>query len=168
MSEEVFRWVITVGVGVSSLMTLVTTVAMLALYRTSKRMEAKVEPLVDKAGPILDRARSIVDDAGPKISDMLDKAGEMTASAREQVARIDGLVSETTERIRLQIDHVDAVVADTVSRVQETTAAVQETLLKPVREVHGVVSGLRAAISALARGNCASVDHATQDEEMFI
>ena len=35
-------------------------------------------------------------------------------------------------------------------------------------EVNGVVSGLRAAFSTLARGNRASVDHATQDEEMFI
>ena len=56
----------------------------------------------------------------------------------------------------------------TVERVQETTAAVQHTILKPVREVNGVVSGVRAAISVLARGNRASVDHATQDEEMFI
>ena len=60
------------------------------------------------------------------------------------------------------------MVADTVEKVQETTAAVQHTILKPVREVNGVVSGVRAAISVLARGNRASVDHATHDEEMFI
>ena len=168
MSEDVFRWVITAGIGLSWLTTLVTAVAMLGVYRTSKRMEERVRPLIDKAGPILDTARSIVDDARPKIEDMIDKAAEMTATAREQVARLDALVSETTERARIQIERIDVMVGDTVDRVQETTAAVQSTILRPVREVNGVVNGVRAAISTFARRNRASVDHATQDEEMFI
>jgi len=168
MSEEAFRWVITVGVALSALMTMITTGAMFAVYRTSKRIEEKVTPLFDKAGPIVDKARTVVDEASPKIQDMLDKVSEMTTRARDQVERLDILITETADRARLQIDHIDAVVGDTVNRVQETTAAVQHTVLAPVREVNGVVSGLRAAISSFARGNRASVDHATQDEEMFI
>lgn len=168
MSEDTFRWVIAVGVGLGCLMTLVMAGAMLAIYRTSRRLEERANPLLDKTGPILDKARSIVDQADPKIRDMMDKAQEMTVMAREQVQRLDALVTETTERARLQIDRIEVVVDDTVSRVQETTHAVQSTILKPVREVNGVVSGLRAAISTLGRRNRASVDHATQDEEMFI
>lgn len=168
MSEDVFRWVITAGVALSWLTIIVMAGAMFGVYRTSKRIEEKVNPLIDKAGPILDRARSVVDDAGPKIRDILDRVTEMTNAAREQVQRLEELVGETTDRARLQLDRIDAVVEDTMSKVQETTAAVQGTILKPVREVNGVVSGLRAAIAALARRNRASVDHATQDEEMFI
>ncbi|HTM47900.1 MAG TPA: hypothetical protein VL285_04440 [Bryobacteraceae bacterium] len=168
MSEDVFRWVITGGVALSSLMTAVMAIAMLSLYRTSKRMEERVVPLVDKAGPILDSARDMLDHARPRIEGMLAQASEMTASAREQVARLDALVTETAERARVQIDRIDVVVTDTVERVQETTVAVQNTILRPVREVNGVVSGVRAALSVLASRNRASVDHATQDEEMFI
>ena len=168
MSEDVFRWVIAAGIALSSVMTLITAVVVLGVYRTSKRMEERVGPVLEKAGPILDTARSIVDDARPKIEDILDKAAEMTVLARDQVARLDALVTETAERARLQIDRVDILVSDTVERVQETTMAVQSTILKPVREINGVVSGVRAALSALAHRNRASVDHATQDEEMFI
>lgn len=168
MSEDVFRWAVTAGVALCWLMTLVTAGAALAIYRTSKRMEQRVEPLLEKAGPILDKSRAIVDETGPKVRDIMDKATAMTATLKEQVARLDALVTETTERARLQIDHIDAVVNDTVNRVQETTMAVQHTVLRPVREVNGVVSGLRAAISTLGRRNRASVDHATADEEMFI
>ena len=168
MSEDVFRWVIAAGIALSSVMTLITAVVVLGVYRTSKRMEERVGPVLEKAGPILDTARSIVDDARPKIEDIIDKAAEMTVLARDQVARLDALVTETAERARLQIDRVDILVTDTVDRVQETTMAVQSTILKPVREINGLVSGVRAAISALAQRNRASVDHATQDEEMFI
>ena len=95
MSEDVFRWVITAGVALSWLMTVVTAGGMLALYRTSKRMEDKVGTLLEKVGPILDSARSIVNDARPKIELMIVQASEMTASAREQVARLDGLHKPT-------------------------------------------------------------------------
>lgn len=168
MSDDMFRWVITIAVVLSWLMTVVTAAAMLAIYRTSKRMEERARPLFDKAGPILDSARVMLDDARPKIQELIARATEITNTAREQVIRLDALVTETTERAKAQIERIDVVVGDTVNRVHETTVAVQSTILKPVREVNGVVSGLRAAISTLARGSRASVDHATQDEEMFI
>ena len=168
MSEDAFRWAITIGVYLSWLMTAVMAGAMFGVYRTTKRLEERVNPLVDKAGTILDKSRSVIEEAEPKIREMIARGTEITVTAREQMARLDALVTETAEKARAQIDHIDAVVDDTVNRVQETTTAVQTTILKPVREVNGVVSGLRAAFSTLARGNRASVDHATQDEEMFI
>ena len=168
MSENMFRWVIASGVALSSVMAVFAAGVMLALYRSTKRMEDRAKPVLEKALPILDAARSTLDEARPKIRAMIAQTLEITTMARDQAARIDALVNETTERARVQIDRIDVMVGDTVDRVQETTAAVQNTILKPVREVNGVVSGVRAAISVLARGNRASVDHATQDEEMFI
>jgi ABC-type transporter Mla subunit MlaD len=168
MSDNVFRVIITIGFAASWVTTLVIAVAMLWIYRSSRRMEEKLGLLLDKASPVLDSARSLVDDARPKIQEVIERAAEITTSARDQMARLDALVSETSDCVRVQIERIDMVVGDAVSRVQETTAAVQGTILKPVREVNGLISGVRAALSTLARGNRASVDHATQDEEMFI
>lgn len=168
MSDNAFRWVITIGVALSWVTTLATAVAIFWIYRSSKKMEERVGLLMEKASPILDSARSLVDDARPRIQEMVTRATEITTLARDQVARLDALMIETSDCVRVQIERIDAVVGDAVNRVQDTTAAVQSTILKPVREVNGVVSGFRAAFSALARGNRASVDHATQDEEMFI
>jgi hypothetical protein len=39
---------------------------------------------------------------------------------------------------------------------------------KPVREASAVLAGVRAAVSTLANGRRPTVDHITQDEEMFI
>jgi ABC-type transporter Mla subunit MlaD len=168
MSDNVFRVIITIGVAASWVTTLAIAVAMLWIYRSSRRMEEKLALLLDKASPVLDSARSLVDDARPKIQEVIGRAAEITTSARDQMARLDALVTETSDCVRVQIERIDMVVGDAVNRVQETTAAVQGTILKPVREVNGLISGVRAALSTLARGNRASVDHATQDEEMFI
>jgi ABC-type transporter Mla subunit MlaD len=168
MSEGAFRWAVALGVWACWVTTLATSLSMFYIFRGMKRLEEKVGPVAEKAGPILDSAKAMVDDARPKINDMIARADEIVISARDQMTRLESLVTEASDSARLQIERIDVVVCDTMNRVQETTAAVQGTILRPVREVNGVVSGLRAAISTLARGNRASVDHATQDEEMFI
>jgi len=60
------------------------------------------------------------------------------------------------------------VLDDTMTRVQETVSIVQRGVLRPVREVHGILSGVRTAIAHIGRGGRPTVDHATSDEEMFI
>ena len=151
MSEGAFRWIIALGVSLCCVMSIASAYAMLAVLRIAKRVEGKVGPVVDKAGPVLDSAKALVDDVRPKIHDMVVRADEITVSARDQVARLDILVTEVSESARLQMERIDIVVSDTVNRVQETTSAVQATILRPVREINGVVSGLRAGLSALGQ-----------------
>ena len=45
---------------------------------------------------------------------------------------------------------------------------VKEAVLKPVREASGVLAGIKAAVTTLANGRRPTLDHITQDEEMFI
>jgi methyl-accepting chemotaxis protein len=168
MSEDVFRIIVTVAVCLACISFIVQAGIVFGIYRATKVMQAKVTNVTDRAEPILDSARRIVDEARPKINAISDKALEVTTIARQQVARYDELLTEAADRARVQIERIDSVLEETVGRVQETTAAVQTTVLRPVREIHGVVSGVRAAISTLSKGNRPSVDHATQDEEMFI
>ncbi len=175
MSEETFRWLITGGVVASWLALTATALAMVGIYRSTKKLEDKLgdvalktEPVLEKAGPMIDSVNAMVAESRPKIAEVLTRANEITISAKDQVARLNQLVNEATDSARVQIGRIDMVVGDTVNRVEEATAAVESAVLRPVREVNAVVSGLRAAIGALSRGSRPSVDHVTQDEEMFI
>jgi hypothetical protein len=60
------------------------------------------------------------------------------------------------------------VVDDTVSRVHESVTAVHNGLLRPVREIQGIATGVRTAVEHFLRGGRPSVAQATQDDEMFI
>lgn len=168
MAEDTFRIVVTVAVFLA-------TIALVAqaffAYRAEKTISAlrrRAEDFLNKADPIIDSAGRIVAEARPKIDQMTTKAVEVVELARVQVERYDELLKETADRALIQIERLDNVLSDTAVRVHETTSAVQSTILRPVREVNGVLSGVRAAVSALAKGNRASVERATQDEEMFI
>ena len=82
--------------------------------------------------------------------------------------RIDELMAEATVRTRKQMVQAEAVLDDAMSRAQDTVALLHGGILKPLREVSGVVAGIRAALRFLSRSGRPSPDRLTVDEEMFI
>jgi hypothetical protein len=69
----------------------------------------------------------------------------------------------------MQLERAQVMVDDTMSRVHETVSMVHGGVVKPLREINGLVSGVRAGFSALARKpRNPNVESVTQDEEMFI
>jgi hypothetical protein len=89
-------------------------------------------------------------------------------SLHEQVNRLGEVVKEVSDRARAQVARIDGAVDETVEQVQQASDVVKQAILGPVKQVDGIMHGIRAAISVVAHSRRESVDHATQDEEMFI
>ena len=168
MSEDIFRIVVSSGVFIAALCLLVQAVIVLLIFKTIKKLQVKVNGLIEKSEPIVDTVRGVVEDIRPKINTVTTDAVEIVRIGKEQVIRVGDLVRDFSERAKVQVARIDGAVDDTVDQVQTATAATKEVLLKPVRELDGIFSGIRAALSVYARSGKSSVDHATQDEEMFI
>src|SRR5215467_14375184 len=168
MSEETFRWVIAGGVTLAGFCFLVQTVIMVFLLRTVNHMKEKIEPLGEKAAPILDSVRTATTELMPRMMEISADALEISKNAREQVGRLGELLKEFSDRARAQVARIDGAVEQTVGSVQHAGESVRDAVLSPVRQVNGVLAGIRTAISVYSQGRRLSVDHATQDEEMFI
>jgi hypothetical protein len=82
---------------------------------------------------------------------------------------LGSIIHDVSDRARERIDQIDRSVDNTVEHVEQVGEAVKRAALRPVREVNGLAAGISAALSTLVHGTRrSSVDHATQDEEMFI
>ncbi len=99
---------------------------------------------------------------------MTTEAAEVVKSLHVQVDRMSEVVKDVSDRARAQVARIDGAVDITVDQVQQASETVKQAILAPVRQVDGIMHGIRAAISVVAQGRRESVDHATQDEEMFI
>jgi methyl-accepting chemotaxis protein len=168
MSDDLFRIVVAGGVLLAALCALALAVTMLILLRAFKKMKEQVDPLLAKSGPILDIVHRTSVDVAPKIVEISTDAVEISKNAKLQVARVGELLTEFSDRAREKVQQIDRSVEQTISNVQHTGESVKETVLRPVREVNGVLAGIRTAFSVYSHGRRQSVDHATQDEEMFI
>jgi F0F1-type ATP synthase membrane subunit b/b' len=170
MPDDVFRWVIAGAVILACLAFLVQAVVVMLLYRVARNTQSKIMPLVDRADPILVTTRQILEENKPRIAEVSVEAVEIAKTARRQADRIGDLLEESSERAKARLAQIDRTVDETVEQVEQVGDAVKTAVLKPVKEVNGLMAGMKAAISTYAAGASRrpSVDHATQDEEMFI
>ena len=168
MSEDVFRWVITLGVFLALVAFVVQAVVFFAMYRVTKATQDKLMPMAEALTPILGTVRRFLDENSPKFSQMTSDATEVVRTLHEHVERLGEVVKEVSDRARAQVARIDGAVDLTVEQVQQASDAVKTAILKPVKQVDGIMHGIRAALSVVAHSRRESVDHATQDEEMFI
>ena len=168
MSQETFTYIAVAALVIFSVALVVQVSSLYGIFRSVRVMRDKVVDLAERAEPILTDARKMLSENKPKIDEMTDKALEVARLAREQATRLDAVLVETTDIFKAQVMRLDGAIDETVGKVQQTTDAVQNTVLRPIKEVTGIVAGLKAALAVFAQGQRSSVDQATQDEEMFI
>jgi hypothetical protein len=168
MSEETFRVVVTVGVALAALSMIVQAIVMLGIAAGLKKMQARVQATIDRAEPILDTTRRVLDDSAPKISAITADTAQLVKTSREIAFKVGQTLEEISDKAKAQLARAEGTIGTTIDQVESARDAVKGAVLRPVREVNGLFSGIRTAVSVYAHGRRASVDHATQDEEMFI
>ena len=168
MSEDLFRWVVAGGVTLAALCIVVQAIVILVLFSTIKKTQIRVHGVMDRVEPIIDSVRGIVDDLKPKIASITTDSTDVVKMAKEQAERLSELIKDFSDRAKVQVARLDGAVDETMEQVQSAGSTVKEVVMQPVRQVSGFLAGLRTAVSVYTQGHRASVDHATQDEEMFI
>ena len=127
------------------------------IYRASKSTQETINRLAPKIETFVETSRAAIQDSR-----------EVLDATKQQLETIQDLVTDGAVRARRQMDHAELVLDDAMDRAQSTIAAVHKGVIKPIREINAVATGLRAAIHYFMRGTRPSPDQVTVDEEMFI
>lgn len=170
MENQTLLWVMAGFVIIAALSMLFQMVAMIGLYRQVKTMQEKVMPLIPRAESLLEHARATIETSHAEIKQISAKTHQILDSAKEQLARVEEVVTDASARAKVQLEKAEMVLDDTMNRVHETVAVLHGGVMKPLREINGLVTGVRAGFGTLFSGNSKrpSIAQATQDEEMFI
>jgi hypothetical protein len=176
MSEDVFRWVIAVGVLLACIASVSQAIILAALYKAGKEAgkmakegQGKFGPLVDRFDAMITVSGKILEDNRAHISEITSETLAVVKTVRQQADHIAVLIDDANGRAKARIEQIDQTVDQTVAHVEQARDAVKGAVMTPVREVGGFVAGVKAAVSTYAQGgNRHSPERATQDEEMFI
>ncbi|HTQ55757.1 MAG TPA: hypothetical protein VMI94_14920 [Bryobacteraceae bacterium] len=176
MSDDVFRWVVTIGVLLACAGCIWQAVVLSALFRAGKKAgesakeaEGRINPILTHLESALSNLDQILDENRTKVAGITAEALLVVKAAREHTERIGELIDDANARAKVRIAQIDETVGHTVDQVEHATDAVKGAVMKPVKEVGGLVAGVKAAFSTYAQGGRHnSPDHVTQDEEMFI
>jgi hypothetical protein len=168
MPPETFYYLMAATVALSTFALLVQAFAGYKAYRAIMDLRARIEPLVPQTQAALQSINHMVSQSTRQLGEVSGKTTEVLDLARAQLAHFDQTREEVTARVKSQIERVELVLDDTISRVQDVVGVFHRGVMKPVREVSGVMAGIRAGVSTLRQGGRPSVADVTHDEEMFI
>jgi hypothetical protein len=138
---------------------------LVGIYVMSKRLSKQVESFMKDTREMLSPIRSIADNLRTASANLV----EIGFTARDQFRRVEAMVTDTGEALHMQLERFDQVSQNVMDRINETAEIVQDSIVRPVKEVAAVAKGLTRGFGAFFFGRGRSrVDEARQDEELFI
>ena len=168
MDQQTLLIVLTIFVAVAAIALVIQAGMLIGMFLAVRKLQTLIAGIWPEVQMVIGVTRRTVE----KVETHVNKIG-VTSNAildvtKQQVTKIDELLNDITTRAKVQVERAEMVLDDTMGRAQETVSIVQRTVLRPIRELNGVVAGIRTSLAHLSRGGRPTVDHATSDEEMFI
>src|SRR5712675_1324744 len=102
------------------------------MYKASRAMQANVAKVSPKIEALAESSRVALEDTQREIKTITAKTNQILDGVQKQLAQ------------------AETVLDDALSRAQDTVALVHGGIMKPLREVNGVVAGIRAALRFMA------------------
>lgn len=135
------------GIGIAGLMAL----------KYVKKIDGVVDLVQLKVMPMVDQAQALVNDLTPKVKNMVESAEEMTFTIRAKVDELSSTIDhinrtvlDVNARTHAKVERVDGMVGDALNTLHDVSHAVQNGIKVPVRQVAGVIAGIRAGVETLA------------------
>jgi methyl-accepting chemotaxis protein len=146
----------------------------LAMKQSQRRMESLANRVEGSVLPAVEQARDILTDTAPRIKQLASDVQEIGATVKNQVQRMDVVVTDLVDRTRLQAIRVDEMVTSTLDKVEQAATVintVSSIVGAPARRATGIMQGISVAVSSILqhrRRAQAQRRQGQQEEELFI
>jgi methyl-accepting chemotaxis protein len=150
---------LTLFVALTALAIIIQAGVLVAIYLISKRLSENVERFMKETGEILVPIRSITENLKATSANL----NEIGLSAREQFRNIESMVTDAGEALQVQLERFDRVTQNVAEKINETTEIVQDSIIRPVREMSAFAKGIGAFFFRRSRG-----DRSREEDDLFI
>lgn len=168
MDDHTLLTLLTVFVFLAAIAMLIQAGTLLGLFIVARKIQEKVSVLTGPITGIIDTSKKTLQTVEGHIDRIGKSSNAILDTTKQQLTKVDELITDASTRAKVQMERAELVLDDTMGRVQHTVSFVQSGVVRPVREVQGILTGIRTTLTHLGRGGRPTVDHATADEEMFI
>ncbi|MGD0648358.1 MAG: hypothetical protein ABR971_10225 [Acidobacteriaceae bacterium] len=109
-----------------------------------------------KTGPIMDRTASILKELEPRVKSVGESAEHISSTVRVKVdelgvtmTELNATMRDINGRTRVQVQRADNIVSDALHATEEISQTVQHSIKGPVKQIAGVIAGVKAAVETL-------------------
>jgi hypothetical protein len=153
--------------AVSIVMQAAFTVGMfIAARKAQKKVMVLVDDLRLHALPAIIASRELIQDLTPKLKTITENLTVVSTTLRTGTEKVGGLVEDVTDRAQVQTVRVDGMVKATLDGLTSAVQAIEHGVAVPVRQVNGILNGLRAGVDVLRKKN--SSNHLESEDDLFV
>ena len=142
----VFTAVVSVGVIIQAGAIIAT---FMAARKTQKKLHALIEDFRIHVLPAVSSSRAMIEDLSPKLKMISSNLVESSNELRTMADQVGGVVADAVGRTRVQVAHVDGMVEGALDQIARAANTIQSGIAIPVRQLTGIVNGLRAALNVI-------------------
>lgn len=146
--------------GAVTFAVLLQTVLLLAFVVGAKQAQRKameeIQRLHELARPVIQAATGmveLVENVAPRVRSIAENLESATVRLRDQVDHIDSVVQDMTGKTRQQVVRIDHMVTDTLDVIARGTRTIQENVMAPLRQVGGWMTAMRTGLDLFGRGD---------------
>jgi hypothetical protein len=107
----------------------------------------------------------MIHDLTPKVKTIAENLTATSATLRSKADQIGALVGDVADRTQGQVSRVDGMVKLTLDQLTSAVQAIEHGIAKPVRQVNGIINGLKAGVEVLRHK---SPDPITPEDDLFV
>jgi ABC-type transporter Mla subunit MlaD len=154
--------------AISILMQAGFTVAMFIAARTTqKKFTALADDLRLHVLPVIISSREVIQDLSPRLKAITQNLEAVSTTVRSKTDQVGGLVGNVTDRANVQAARVDGMVKGTLDQLTFAVQAIEHGIAGPVRQVNGILNGLRAGVEVMRQKGPANHLH-PEDDDLFV
>jgi len=143
------------------------TVAMfIAARKTQKKVMGLAEDVRLHALPAIIASRDVIQDITPKLRVITENLTVISNTVRAKTEKVGGLVGDVTDRAQVQAVRVDGMVKGTLDHLTSAVQAIEHGIAVPVRQVNGILNGLRAGVDVMRKKDVSN--HQDPEDDLFV
>jgi hypothetical protein len=141
-----------------------------AMFFGARKAQKKIMALADDvrlhALPVIMSSREVLQDISPKLKIIAENLTATTATLRTKADQVGGFVGDVTGRAQAQASRVDGMVKGTLDQLTYAVQAIEHGIAAPVRQVNGILNGLRAGVDVLRTKTPGN--HLDPEDDLFV
>ena len=160
-------------VVIAALALVTQTIILLAIFqgitKAAQSLKVEIEGIRSSVMPVVHKTRDLVDRLSPKVEQTVTEVGDLVHGLRVHAEELEASLTEILERVRKETGRVDAMFSNTLDALDRAGTYVTQTVSKPVRQLSGLLAGIKAIVESL---NASAPSHREpiihDDKDMFV
>jgi len=138
----------------------------LGARKAQKKLMALADDVRLHALPAIVSSREVIQDLAPKLKTITENLTAISTTLRSKTEQVGGLVADVTNRAEVQAARVDGMVKGTLDQLTVAVHAIEHGIAVPVRQVNGIINGLRAGVDVMR--NKDRSNHLNPEDDLFV